>query len=388
MRQNDVNDFLDQNLRRMGRRLAEAAGPTPELLQRCARELDRPPLGRWRSVMTTYKRPVLFSTMGLAAGIALLVGVVWPQAGPTVHAADVARSLARQSEQEPVLEVELSSLHIDEVEVEGSLQLGRSGIAGDVRVVVHEGEGPLHVDAALALTEKGGWVLLRKLSIPDAEAQMIVNLLMPAGTETLLLLPQNSEIGEAIGEGISEALEHLQSRELIAVFEALIQSSDEYGVTVQHMRDGTVQLTLPIENEEALEALGGLIENLESDNDTEEKAEADHAAKSQKVKKVTKSMKRRSPAEETAKTRTKKSAEGGELIGATLSAIYDPATETVQRVQITGLGEGKGSITVRLRDGDIDPRLLDSARAVKPGTRTIDLGSLEKLLDGIGRSGE
>jgi hypothetical protein len=334
--------------------------------------------------MKKYKRPVLFSTVSLAAAITLFVGVLWPTAQPETYAAMITKTLARQSQKNPLLHVELSDLTVEEVTVDGIVEVGASGVAGSVAVTIREDEGPLKVDAAVAVTQDGGWILLRKLVLPDPTAQAIVNLLLPSGQETLLLLPKNSEIARDIGSDLQEGLRELQSGELIAVFKELITSHAEYGVTVEQQPDGTVRLILPIEDEEALEAIGQLFERFEEGKDpnAEQSRDRHDSAAQGKGRSAAKVHTRR----EAGPRHADLEHSDDFLIGATLSAVYDPATEAVRMLSITGLGQTKGSITVQLGDGDIDPALLDSSRVAKPGTRTIDLAAIESLIEGFGHA--
>jgi len=327
--------------------------------------------------MRKYKRPVLFSSVSLAAAIALFVGVLWPSADPTAYAARITETLARQSRQNPSVHVEFAALSVEEVTVSGEIHVGASGLAGDVSVTIADDEGPLKVDAAVAVTDGGGWVLVRKLILPDAEAQAVLNLLLPPGQETLVLLPKNSEIAHDVSGDIQDGLRELQSGEVIAVFKELIASHAEYGVTVEKQADGMVRLILPIEDEEALEALGEMVERISKGEGVA--AKEDHRTG-------------RHPIVQTRRKATRAGAvtpdEASGLVGATLSATYDPATETVRMLSISGLGEAKGSITVTLGEGDIDPLLLDSTRVAKPGTRTLDLSAIGSLIERIAKDHE
>lgn len=370
-------DYLGDNLRRLGVRLRRAGEPSAELLSRCAGEFERPRGGTWRIAMRKYKRPVLFSSVSLAAAIALFVGVLWPSADPTAYAARITETLARQSRQNPSVHVEFAALSVEEVTVSGEIHVGASGLAGDVSVTIADDEGPLKVDAAVAVTDGGGWVLVRKLILPDAEAQAVLNLLLPPGQETLVLLPKNSEIAHDVSGDIQDGLRELQSGEVIAVFKELIASHAEYGVTVEKQADGMVRLILPIEDEEALEALGEMVERISKGEGVA--AKEDHRTG-------------RHPIVQTRRKATRAGAvtpdEASGLVGATLSATYDPATETVRMLSISGLGEAKGSITVTLGEGDIDPLLLDSTRVAKPGTRTLDLSAIGSLIERIAKDHE
>ncbi len=373
-----VDDELDANLRAVGRRMRNAGGPSEELMLRCLGALQERPAKTWRNLFMEYRRSFIASTLGLAAAAVLAIGVVLPHTGPKVHAELVVQSLARQSQQNPLIDIRIESLVLEELQLSGSFRVGRSGVAGNISLSIEEDELPLEIDAALGFGGTAGeWVLVRKLSLPDTQAQLFLGLLMPPGQETLVILPSESEVADEVRREIHEGLVELRSGELISVFKDIIQSQGDYGVTVKNQADGTVLLTLPLGDDDALEKIAAKLEGL---------GDFDLGLGKDEKKSVTKRqdrlVERIAKGETAAKHEPKKAAES-ELADAVLNAVYDPATESVKMVQITGFGDAKGSITLRLLDGDIDPHLLDPKRMMKPGTRTIDLSAFESLIEGL-----
>lgn len=395
-----IDQRFEENLRQLASRTALQPGPNPSVVRNCLNILEQPTTHTWRLTVQTYRKPILWSSMGLAAMVALLATTMWPVAQPTVHAALVVEKLAKQAAASPLMHLTVENLAVDEVQCSARLQLGKSGIAGDVSVRVNNTDddmpGVIEVDAALGLGGKNNWVLLRKLSIPDPQAQFFINMLLPPGQETLLVLPDEADLGDDFGGDIEEALEALRSGELIDAFKELLANHAEVGATVTNLSDGTIRLSLPIENEEALEAIADLMSKGDSEGEeqapavvVEKKVEGKHSAKSHSAK--SHSGKSHSAkvhvehAHQMIEKHHKEHVEHGakEIIGATVNVIYDPTTEAVRMLEILGLGSPDSKVSLVLSEGDIDPTLLDSARAAKPGVRTLDLGAIEQMIKGF-----
>jgi hypothetical protein len=326
----------------------------------------------------------------MAAGIALVVGLLLPlDNGQTVHAAVILAKLDKQIAESSVVEITLDSLTIDgEVTVNGTLQVGEGGIAGDIHAIVHEGHNgnPVEVDISLGMSADQRWVLIRKLSIPEPEIQPILAFLFPAGSETLLMLPIDDDgdgiasgIAEGLSEGLSEPLAMLNSKRVVSVLEELIEARTELGATVVDRADGTVELTVPIRDARALKTLESILEG------------AFEATEGQEDNDATTNVRRHG----SKKTRVRTTIEideadeddldaDNDLIGATLSVVYDPDTESVRSFSISDLGSTEGTLSVVIRDGEIDADLLDSSRVITPNTRTLDLGAIEAMFEGFG----
>ena len=130
---------------------------------------------------------------------------------------------------------------------------------------------------------------------------------------------------------------------MVKVLKQVIESQDEVGATVRNQRDGTVLLTLPIEDAEALENL---------------------------IKVVAEAMGEKVDAHDI------DIEDDMELLGCTFSVIYDPDEETVRSFSVSDFGDQNGMITVSLLEGEIDDDLLDSDRVTTPSTRILDLSAL------------
>ena len=314
------------------------------------------------------KKPAVLSVLGLAAAIVMVVTLFLPgNGGATVQAATIIGKLNEQMEQNPLIEVTLDSLTIDEAYVNGRLQVAQQGIAGDLRAVVQDDGQEVEVDLALGLSKNGGWVLLRELRIPDPEAQAILAMFMPPDGELLLLLPADAVEGD-LGLDLGEELSELRSGELAAVFEELIDTHAEYGVRVENQSDGTVMLSLPIEDEEALQALERLVIR-SAEVAAQSQADEGQGSVEIDVDDIDLDGER-------------------DLLGSTLTVVYDPQQELVRSFGITDLGETAGSITVAIGQGELDPALLDSSRVTTANTRVFDLAALESIVKQFEYTGE
>lgn len=354
-------------------RIEVPAGPSDDVRRRCDAILNGEiSKTRTRSVLAMMKQPKVLSAMGLAAAIGLvaLVGVPW-LSGPTVRAAEIISKLNQQIAGGSLIEVSIESLHVDDVSVNGWLQITDAGLAGDMAVTVaKEASGmAVDVDVSFGLCEAGGWVLIRKLEVGDPQAQaMISTFLMAGGGEVLIELPEDVIDGKL---DITEELEAVRTGKIAEVLKQLIESHDDYGAEIEHRADGTILLTLSIDDTEALASLKGLLKQIghgpaESGDDEDE-----HGAKSHHVK-----IHRH---HHDVAVQIHGDHDGEELIGATVSVVYDPAAEAVRSLEVENIGGPGSRVTVAFREGEIDPKLLDSSRVATPGTPTLDLGALKSL---------
>lgn len=384
-----ADDRFDRNLRIVAANASVPMGPDADTLERCFCSLEhQTSTPNWRMTVQTYRKPILWSTMGMAAAFALFATALWPSANPKVHAALVVEKLAKQAQQNPLMELTVENLVVDEVQCTAHLQLGKGGVAGDVNVRVENKDddmpGAIEFDASLGLAVDGGWILLRRLSIPDPKAQFFVNMLLPPGQETLLVLPKNSEIGDELGANIEEGLNELRSGELIQAFKEIIAAHADLGATLTNQPDGTILLSLPIEDEEALAAIVRVFHKMEGGAEDETHDEPVVVEKKTNLK---------AHKSHGVKAHAKAHAahvdhDPNLLVGATVNALYDPATETVRMLEVLGLGSPNAVVRLALRDGDVDPSLLDSTRVAKPGVRILDFGAIEAIIKSFEHSGD
>lgn len=332
-------------------------GLPPDLRARCLDALDKGLKAAERRKVPMYRRPLFVSTFAAAASLALAVTLLIPSfgTGPRVEAATILTKLTEQIAGQEVLEISLDKAHVDDADVDARIQLAKNQIAGDVKAKVKEDEGVIDVDLSFALGEQGGWVLIRKLQIPDPEAMVFITMFMPSGSETLIHLPSDLVEGvldEKVGDTLSE-IRGAASGQLVTIVKRLLESQKELKADVTKRRDGLVELSVLLRDKATLEqflrvvmeAMGGKAEG-DMDIDDDE-----------------------------------------DLIGSTMRVVYDPKAERVHAVSLSDMGELDGTLTLSLREGGIDPALVDPARVTTPQTRTFDLGALKSMIQGFqGRS--
>ena len=366
----DPDQQFHDNLSLLAGRVDVPDGASPDVLDRCDQVLGTAQqAAHWR-ILNMMRKPTVLSGLGVAASIALAVTLLLPSHGePAVHAAMIMEKLDEQIKQNPLVEITLDSLAIEEVVANGHLWLSDQAIAGQLSVKVNEEDDlVIDVDLSVGISDEGGWVLLRKLTLSDPDVQPLVNLIFPSGSETLLLLPaEHSE--EALAAGFSEGLEEFHSQHIKGLLQALIDSHADYGATLEEQPDGTILLTIPIKDAEALQALARLAEStLPAKNVTVSVGMGGHHG-----------LEVSAEAAEGGDTVTAIQDEHMVLVGSTLTVVYDPATERVRSFAIDNLGTANGSISVVIGEGEVDPDLLDSSRVAGPDVRTLDLGALEAL---------
>lgn len=310
------------------------------------------------------KRPVFISTLGAAATIALIAGFLFqPRGDARVEAAVILERLQAQIQESPVLDIEIESLNVENVSVNGRLQVSPQGVGGDIQARVIEDGETIEVDLALGISPDDSWILIRKLVLPDAQANAFLRFFITPGKTTLIKLPAD-EIGLDFTD-LSDGLGDLQGldgmKELGEFVRRLIEAEGDVKATVVDQPDGTVLLTLPIDSAETIRMLaevGALSKDL-----TEEE--------------------RREVARATAQIELDED-DLAELLGMTLNVVYDPKAELVRSLVVDGIGDTKGRVSINLREGTIDPSLLDSSRVTDDDTRVLDLAALTKAFESFG----
>ncbi len=357
MTMNDPNDQqFDQNLKAFANRSTAPATSSAEVRSRCVETLSGH-AGSGPMRRRVLKRSGLLSGVGLAAAIAIVAGLLFsPDGTPTVQAAVVLKKLSKQVAGDDLIEVALDAVKTDGVSVSGRLQIATKAIAGDISAKIADDEGHIEIDVSLAISESGGWILIRNLSIPDPQAQAMIDMVLPSGTETLLILPAEI-VNEIVQDGLSSKLAEVRdvvSGQVVEVLKQILDSQDDVGARIQEQADGTVLLTLKIENADSLRNLLALAaKSFPSELDEKDLDQIDDD-------------------------------DVEDLMGATLSVVYDPDKEVVRSFSITNLGDVEGTISIALSGGEIDPALLDSSRVAKPGTRTLDIGALMDMIESFG----
>ena len=358
---NNADRNLDEFLQEFGGRAAVPPGMSARTRSACLSTLNGFGRTRRAGLPGLLARPALLSTLGLAAALVLAVGLFFPSGGgPSVRAAVVLEKLATQVQGEDVLEVALDAVSVDEVSVQGRIQIAEKAIAGDIHATIRERteEAPIEVDASWAISEAGGWVLLRKLVVPtEPEAAAIIAGLFPPGTETLLTLPASTlteiaekEAGDEVGSELGK-FRSLATGQLATFLKEVINSQADVGATVANQQDGTVLVTIAVHDAESLRKLMQIAKTVMGEKIDGEIDMSDDAAK--------------------------------EFLGCTLRVVYDPAAQAVRSFSVSDLGEMKGTVTISLRGGAIDAALLDPARVTTPNTRRLDAGVLMEMVKAL-----
>jgi len=318
------------------------------------------------------KKPSVLSVVGLAASLILAAVLFFPEhGGPAVQAAVIMQKLSEQVAQGPRLDIEFDAVHIDSVQLEGKMQVARTALAGDLSVRMFEGDKDkaIRVDIALGMSPSGGWVLLRRLVLPDSAAQAVLASVLSPNGETLLLFSDPSMFEEAFDLDLDAEIAELHSDGLLPLIQALTDAPEKYGATIETQRDGTILLTLPITDAKVLNALEHLVDSLEG------------SAMGQSAQPAPTTEKGMQAATEPEENAPSAAHEAHELIGSTFKVVYDPRAELVRSFRVVNLGPLRGSISITLGQGDVDPALLDSSRVTTPNTRVIDFAALKGIID-------
>jgi hypothetical protein len=402
---NDPDRQFHENLRLLGARVQVPDEPSRELRAQCMRAFDAARPAPSRRIISMFRKPTVISGMGLAAAIAIAFIMLVPtNGGPKVEAAVIMQKLNEQIEQSTVLEIRLDAVKIDEVFANGHLLMSEKAVVADLDVDIQESDEQVEIDLSLALSDEASWLLIRSLTVSDPDAQAVLNFLMPAGTETLVLLPTEAD-KEEIDIDLDELHEGIRSEKMAEVLKKMFDSHEELGATLEEQPDGTVRLTLPIKDKEALEELANIFAVLEEpgtqttimlrdesgvriemDEGTLEASKVQIHLDAQSVEDPDVLAKLKESGLTVATKESKAEIDLGEgdlqLIGSTLTIVYDPATEMVRAFSIVDFGAPGSNITITMRQGEIDPALLDVERVKKPTTRVLDLGALEAMFEG------
>jgi len=349
----DRNQQFDRNLEAFGSRIGVPEGVSRDVKARCLDTLGGASTNTIR--MASFRRRAWWSTVGLAAAVTLVALPFFGDHMPQVKAAVVLNKLTEQIEGSDVFEVTLDKITVeDQVSVNGLIQLSDTAVAGDLSAKVNNAiDGkPIEVDLSLGISAEGGWILIRSLKIPDPDVQPFIDLLFPAGTETLLLLPDDV-IKEVVEQGVGGELSDVRdmtSGQVVDFVKQVIEAEEDLGVEIVKQRNGMLRLTLPIKDAAAFKNLIGLF----AKNMGEDPGEIEIADKDIE-----------------------------DLLGATFSVVYDPESESVRSFSVSNVAEMRGTVTIALRGGPIDPDLLDKSRVAGPNARVLDLSAMASLIEGL-----
>lgn len=349
----DHDRQFDDNLEALGARIGVPGGASGGVKARCVDTLGGASRNTIR--MAAFRRRAWWSTIGLAAAVAIAALPFFGDHMPQVKAAVVLNKLTEQIEGSDLFEVTIDQITVEnQVWVDGILQLSDSAVAGDISAKIQDAINgkPIEVDISLGISSEGGWILIRSLKIPDPNVQPFVDLLFPAGTETLLLLPDRviqDIIEHELGGKLTEVRD-AASGQVVDFIKQVIEAEEDLGVTIEEQRDGTLVLTLPIKDADAFRNLVTFF----AARMGEDPSEIDIDDRDIK-----------------------------ELLGATFSVVYDRNAESVRSFSVSNVAEMQGTVTVTFRSGEIDPDILDKSRVTGPNTRVLDLTALESLIKGL-----
>ncbi len=362
------NQQFDDNLSSLGAHVGTPDTLSDAARARCAAAFHHPHTDASSRTMRFVRRPAFLSTVGVAASLALIFGFLYHPAGNgSVDAAVILAKLDDQIRQSPLIDIVIDSVNIEEVFVNGKLQACESGIAGDIQAkVTEDSDGPpIEVDATFGLSPNGGWVLIRKLVVPDPEIAPILNFFLPPGGTTLVFLPADDMKFNTFGT------DHFRNETVTQIITELIESASDIGATIMEQPDGNILLTLPIEDETTVKAISRL-KSISGKNTIQ----VGVGASARQPPKLDIRL-CRGEGDEAADETDASNLKG--LFGITLKIIYDPHEEIVRSLVIEDIGDSNGHISVTIGEGEMDPNLLDSSTVTDASTRVLDLGALQKM---------
>jgi|GEM_PF-1396856 len=391
----DPDRQFDENLRTLGRVLNDNAKPSRQTLDRCRAAFDQNGHAEQWRMLNVMKKPALLSITGIAAAIVVSVVLFFPGAGtPRVQAATILRQLDQQMSGSPTIELRIDALSVEEAYIDGFLLLSDKGIGGDLDIRVQEADdSAIEIDVALGLRDVDSWILIRKLHIPDPTVAPILELFFPEGQETVLLLP--SEFGDEMSFDISTEINELNSEDIMEVLREIIASHEDNSVVLETLPDGAVRMTLPIKDAHALETFNVFRPKMRTTTTTTVTLKDASGAElsEEQVQEVLETLDDEDLAalitdgeyvEDVSYIDTGMEAAAADiLIGSTMIAVYDPATEKVRSLAIRDLG-GEGScIEINLSADEPEEGWLDWDKYVTSTPRVLDLSALESMFGGM-----
>ncbi|MGD8454451.1 MAG: hypothetical protein PVJ57_21770 [Phycisphaerae bacterium] len=288
-----------------------------------------------------FRKPAILSATGIAAIVVLSLLLLPRGTTPEVRAAMIVQKLTEQYNQPIRLDLTMEGLEIGpdmagtaglkQVVLDGYLQLSGEGVAGDVAMKIVFGDdsglpvsGELSMDVGLALAGPARWLLIRSITATDPVVQMQLGLVCPAGSETLVLLPEDQE-GFELGVDVGDELDQVRAQLDKMVEELSAEEAEEKGL-LRKQPDGTFVLTVPVGTHVGVPGM-----------ELPEEA----------------------------------------MTGTTVEIVYDPATGQVLNMTAAGLlGRPPARVVVAFHEGGIDPALLDVEPIKAREPRILDVGAL------------
>ncbi len=360
---------FDENLSSLGALASAPDKLTDAARTRCAAAFHRPRAVAHSPTRRFVRRPAFLSAVGVAASIALVFGFLYHPAGNgSVDAAVILAKLDDQIRQSPLIDIVIDSVSIEEAFVNGSLQVSKSGIAGDIQAKVTEDpdEPPMEIDTTFGLSPDSGWVFIRKLVVPDPQIASMLNFFLPPGSTTLVVLPTDEMDFRTVD------VDDFHSETITQIITELIESASDVGATVVEQPDGNILLTLPIKDEATVKALSRL-KSISGKNTIQVGVGASAKQTPQLAIQIVDGD------DDDEATDEDDASDLEELYGITLKVLYDPHEEVVRSLVVEDIGDANGRISITIGEGEIEPALLDSARVTDANTRVLDLGAIQNM---------
>jgi len=371
------------------------------------------------------RKPSVLSAAGIAATILIgFVVVLTLDGSPDAQAAAIVRQLDEQLNRDTLFEVRLESLSIEEeIVLDGTLQVWGENAAGEIVVSAHprEVEIPIVADLRFAIPRSGGWILFNEVSVEDPEVQALIDWFLTPGAPTLVMLPEGVDLSDLGSNVVTDVLDLLRSGHFYQVLEAVIDSRADHGARIRTQADGSMLLSLPVDDIEAAAALERLVDRFMPSRtmSTVEIAgeqieipghmtEDERETLRLRLERLSEGKVTLGPAgvEVYGRTVSELLEESGvamsgdvaseprhydgdrNLVGSTIEVAYDPDAERVLSFTIEDFGATRGTMAVTIGRNEIEADLLDPGRAGGASARRVSfkvfqgmIAALEKMLD-------
>ncbi|MGB0717570.1 MAG: hypothetical protein ACPGXK_16955 [Phycisphaerae bacterium] len=397
---------FEENLKKVGKATEVPATPSASLLNACDDIFDQAASPTAEPATSTpqpaiNKRnwsPFAWSTLGVAAGLALVAGVfLTPYESRTLQAAEVIQQLNQQLAENELLAVRIDGLNVDGASLEADLQLTPNAMAGSIKLVYNDPANPLGglaVDAELGLTTDSSWIYVREFTTSNPAIAIFASQCLDDGRDVLLELPPDTLDMSEIFESDDLSLAATAFAELQEVIEAASQEDQEL-IQLTELPDGAYMLSMPLDNPASMASLEAILTQAFSDEEAPEDEEENPSGFTFNLSVGTDgevapgaSVPGDAESDEQDDANTVEVAmvaevgdeEGNEFFeGVTLQMIYQPTIERVTELSLTGFGENDGAISVRLLEDVINPTLLSADSLITEDTTIIDSENLCNL---------
>ncbi len=385
----EQSQHFDDNVRRVAGSHVHDDGPGARVLEACeqmlAGDVSSQTLRR-----SFFRRPTILSFCGIAASIAVVVGLIVPWGGvSSVSAADILAQFDAKVAGARVVELVFDNIVWGGNAVEGSIYLSEDVVAGDFHVHAPGGgdDGVFTIDASVAFQPSGGWVLVRELSIADPQMALMASMFVASKGKTLLMFPNT---GADNGRFISTI--DVGGPEIIETIRQFVREQSDTGVTIEPQEDGTVLMTLAIESNDAVRSLGkavngalggGVAPPMGVNVETRTTLTIGFSGGTDEEATLITGIEPGEYVVEESRLVSDEDSRGGDdfLVGSTLHILYDPDGSEVLLMELVDLGDEKGVLAMDFRDGEIDPDMLDVEKVKGPNTRVLDMSQFSSMFN-------